>query len=91
MSVAIAFLFLLISLIFLFIPPFHWSIILFQIFLISLTCFLILKKITQSKKYSSLIAIFILIILIVSALKVLDVVNFILILSLFFSILILIK
>lgn len=91
MLVAILFLILIIVSIVIFIPPFHWLIILSLINLISLKIYFVLKLITQSKKYSILTSLLIFIILFLLALNLLDPVNFILTISLFLGIIILLK
>lgn len=91
MLVAILFLLLSIVGIIIFVPPLNLIIVFINIFLISLTSLLIIKLITNSKKYSYLISFYIFIILSLLTLDLFDPVNVILSISLFVGILILIK
>lgn len=91
MLVAILFLLTAIFLLIFFVPPFHWSIILFLIILISQEAFLIIRFLNWSKKTSFLISTFIFISLSLMSLKVFDPVNIILLISIFIGIFILTK
>lgn len=91
MPLAILFLTLLIIFIIFYIPPINIGIIFLLILLITSDIFLILKLITKNKKYSLFFSSFIFIILIFSALKILEPVNLILTLSFFGLVFTLIK
>ncbi len=91
MLVAILFLLTVIFLLIFFVPPFHWSIILFLITLISQEAFLIIRFLNWPKKTSFLISAFIFISLSLMSLKVFDPVNIILLISIFIGIFILTK
>lgn len=91
MLVAILFLLAVIIGFIIFIPPFHWSVILILIFLVTITNYLALKIFHTSKKYSLLISLLIFTLLSLLALDLFEPVNVTLAISLFVGILILLK
>ena len=90
MLVAILFLLLVVASVIIFIPPFHWLIVLFLIALISLVAYLALRFITKTK-YAIFNSLLVFTILTLLALNLFDPVNVVLTISLFVGILILLK